>query len=158
MKRLLASAVVVAVLRIASFARAPATQIDGKRVFKNDDVVFHRIDEHTRVGSGHIMASESLYLVEGNDKAVLIDAGTRITDLDTIVASLTKKRVMRVVTHAHPDHTGSAINDSAGLYSVTARTDPYKPGRIGPRSASGSARAGQPAPSPRWTSSPPTRA
>jgi glyoxylase-like metal-dependent hydrolase (beta-lactamase superfamily II) len=115
-KRLLASAVVVAVLRIASFARAPATQIDGKRVFKNDDVVFHRIDEHTRVGSGHIMASESLYLVEGNDKAVLIDAGTRITDLDTIVASLTKKRVMRVVTHAHPDHTGSAINDSPGLY------------------------------------------
>ena len=23
---------------------------------------------------------------------------------------------MRVVTHAHPDHTGSAINDSPGLF------------------------------------------
>jgi hydroxyacylglutathione hydrolase len=41
----------------------------------------------------------------------LIDAGTRITGLDKIVASLTKKPVMLVVTHAHPDHTGSAIND-----------------------------------------------
>ena len=128
---LLASAVVVAVFHVSSSAQAPATQIEGKEVFKND---------------------------EGNDKAVLIDAGTGITDLDKIVASLPKKPVMRVVTHAHPDHTGSAINDSAGLYSVTARTDPYEPRRIRSRPASGSARAGQPAPSPRWTSSPPTRA
>jgi glyoxylase-like metal-dependent hydrolase (beta-lactamase superfamily II) len=63
-----------------------------------------------------MMASESLYLVEGNEKAVLIDAGTRITDLDKIVASLTKKPVMLVVTHAHPDHTGSAINYFPELY------------------------------------------
>mgnify|MGYP001191727078 CR=1 FL=1 len=58
-----------------------------------------------------MMASESLYLVEGNDKAVLIDAGTKIAGLDKIVSSITKKPVMLVVTHAHPDHTGSAIND-----------------------------------------------
>jgi len=116
MKRLLASATVVALLQIASFAQAPAAQIEGKEVFKNEDVVFHQIDEHTWVGTGHMMANESLYLVEGNDKAVLIDAGTRITDLDKIVASLTKKPVMFVVTHAHPDHTGSAINYFPELY------------------------------------------
>ena len=57
-----------------------------------------------------MMANESLYLVEGNEKAVLIDAGTKIMDLDKIVASITKKPVMLVATHAHPDHTGSAIN------------------------------------------------
>jgi len=89
MKTLFASAIVVAGLQIPSFAQAPAPQIEGKEVFKNDDVVFHQIDEHAWVGSGHMMASESLYLVEGNDKAVLIDAGTRITDLDKIAASLT---------------------------------------------------------------------
>ena len=116
MKKLLSPVIVIAVLQIASFAQAPATQIEGKEVFKNDDVVFHQIDEHTWVGSGHMMASESLYLVEGNNKAVLIDAGTRITDLDKIVASLTKKPVMLVVTHAHPDHTGSAINYFPELY------------------------------------------
>ena len=116
MKTLFSSAIIVSALHIASFAQAPATQIEGKEVFKNDDVVFHQIDEHTWVGSGHMMASESLYLVEGNDKAVLIDAGTRITELDKIVASLTKKPVMLVVTHAHPDHTGSAINYFPELY------------------------------------------
>jgi glyoxylase-like metal-dependent hydrolase (beta-lactamase superfamily II) len=111
MKKLLATAICVAVLQIASFAQAPATQIEGKEVLKNDDVVFHQIDGRTWVGTGHMMSNESLYLVEGGDKAVLIDAGTRIADLDKIVASLTKKPVMLVVTHAHPDHTGSAIND-----------------------------------------------
>jgi hypothetical protein len=41
MKRLLSSVSVVAVLQAASFAQAPAPQIEGKEVFKNDDVVFH---------------------------------------------------------------------------------------------------------------------
>lgn len=116
MKRLLVPVVLVALIQAAPFAQAPAVHIEGKEIFKNDDVVFHQIDEHTWVGSGHMMASESLYLVEGNDKAVLIDAGTRITDLDKIVASITRKPVMLVATHAHPDHTGSAINDFPELY------------------------------------------
>jgi len=103
-------------LQFASFAQRGGLQIEGKEVFKNDDVVFHQIDEHTWVGSGHMMASESLYLVEGNDKAVLIDAGTRITDLDKIVASITKKPIMLVATHLHPDHTGSAVNYFPEIY------------------------------------------
>lgn len=126
MTRILLSAIIVAAVHAASFGQAPAAQapaaqapapqprapqIDGKEVFKNDDVVFHQMDEHTWIGSGHMMASESLYLVEGSEKAVLIDAGTRIAGLDKIVASITRKPVMLVATHAHPDHTGSAIND-----------------------------------------------
>jgi hydroxyacylglutathione hydrolase len=110
MKRALLSAVLVGVMHAASFAQSPAPQIDGKEVFRNDDVVFHQIDEHTWVGSGHMMASESLYLVEGSQKAVLIDAGTNIAGLDKIVASITKKPVMLVATHAHPDHTGASID------------------------------------------------
>src|SRR5512136_396961 len=116
MKTLLCCAIIVSILQIAPFAQAPAAQIEGKEVFKNDDVVFHQIDEHTWVGSGHVMARESLYLVEGSDKAVLIDAGTRITDLDTIVASITKKPIMLVATHLHPDHTGAAVNYFLEIY------------------------------------------
>lgn len=110
MRRLLLSAIAVAVLQTASFAQGGAAQIPGKEVARNDDVVFRQIDEHTWVGSGHLMSNESLYLVEGNTRAVLIDAGTRIADLDKIVASITKKPIMLVATHAHPDHTGSAID------------------------------------------------
>jgi glyoxylase-like metal-dependent hydrolase (beta-lactamase superfamily II) len=93
-----------------SFAQEESIQILGKEVFKNEDVIFRQIDEHTWVGTGHEMYNESLYLVEGNDKAVLIDAGTKIADLDKIVASLTTKPILLVATHVHPDHTGSAIN------------------------------------------------
>jgi hydroxyacylglutathione hydrolase len=116
MKKLLLSAIVAVLFQVASIAQMGDMQIDGKEVAKNDDVVFHQIDAHTWVGTGHMMANESLYLVEGNDRAVLIDAGTKIVDLDKIVASITKKPIMLVATHAHPDHTGSAISYFPELY------------------------------------------
>lgn len=93
-----------------------ALNIEGEIVFSNDDVVFHQIDEHTWVGSGHEMWHESLYLIEGNDKSVLIDAGTNIKDLDKIVSSITNKPVILVATHVHPDHTGSSINSFPEIY------------------------------------------
>lgn len=116
MRKLVLSIILFASFQLASLAQMPASQIEGKEVYKGEDVVFRQIDEHTWIGSGHVMASESLYLVEGNDKAVLIDAGTKIVDLDKIVASITKKPVMLVATHVHPDHTGSAIDYFPEIY------------------------------------------
>lgn len=110
MKKLVLSTVVLTLFVLSIRAQMPVVQIGGKVVFKNDDVVFHQIDDHTWVGSGHMMASESLYLVEGSNKALLIDAGTNIKDLDKIVASIAKKPVMLVATHVHPDHTGASID------------------------------------------------
>ncbi|MGD0341818.1 MAG: MBL fold metallo-hydrolase [Bacteroidales bacterium] len=95
---------------------AQQSNLNGKEVFKNDDVVFHQIDEHTWVGTGHMMYNESLYLVEGTDKAILIDAGTNIKDLDKIVAIITKKPIILVATHVHPDHTGSSIDCFPEIY------------------------------------------
>ena len=111
MKRLVTGVVFIAVAQVMSLAQGRGVQIDGKEVAQNDDVVFRQIDEHTWIGTAHVMANESLYLLEGTDRALLIDAGTRIADLDKVVASITKKPVMLVATHAHPDHTGAAIND-----------------------------------------------
>lgn len=106
----------------AVFAQAPSTQIGGKEVYKGEDIVFHEIDSHTWVGTCHIMSNESVYLLEGADKALLIDAGRKIKDLDKIVASITSKPVMLVATHVHPDHTGSAINYFSELYINAADT------------------------------------
>lgn len=89
---------------------------EGKEVFKNSDVVFRQIDEHTWVGTGNLVYNESLYLVEGTDKAVLIDAGTKIKSLDGIVAAITKKPVIMVATHVHGDHTGSSIDRFPEIY------------------------------------------
>jgi len=105
-----------------SFAQAPQSQIGGKEVYKGPDIVFHEIDAHTWVGTAHMMYNESVYLIEGSKKALLIDAGTKIDHLDKIVAGITKKPVMLVATHVHPDHTGSAINDFPEIWINEADT------------------------------------
>ena len=78
----------------------------GKVVYQDDEVVFRQLDEHTWIGNGHLVYNESLYLVEGNDRAILIDAGTVIPGLDKIVAKITTKPVTMMLTHAHGDHAG----------------------------------------------------
>ena len=108
--------------RIALFCQPQTAGIEEKEVLKNEDVIFHQIDEHTWFGTGHLMANESLYLVEGDTKAILIDAGTKIKNLDKLVASITDKPVTLVATHVHPDHTGSAIDYFPEIYINPADT------------------------------------
>lgn len=76
-------------------------------VYKDENVTFRKMDDHTWVGSGNMMSSETMYIVEGKKKAVLIDAGTVIPGLDKIVAQITKKPVTLILTHVHPDHAGA---------------------------------------------------
>ena len=121
MKRLVSIIALLFVAQLTLLAQ-PRFQIDGEEVYKGDDVVFHKIDDHTWVGTGHMMSNESLYLVEGNNKSLLIDAGTNIKDLDKIVGSITKKPVMLVATHVHPDHTGASIDYFPELYINPADT------------------------------------
>ena len=77
-----------------------------KWVLRDQDVVFRQIDEHTWEGNGHLVYNESIYVLEGNDKALVIDAGTQVRNLDKLVAALTDKPVMMAVTHGHGDHVG----------------------------------------------------
>jgi hydroxyacylglutathione hydrolase len=63
-------AIIALFISSSIFAQMRAPKIEGKEVFKNNDVVFHQLDEHTWVGSGHVMATESLYLLEGNDRTL----------------------------------------------------------------------------------------
>lgn len=95
---------------------APDSNYTEKVVYKGPDITFRQIDEHTWEGNGHLLYNESVYIVEGNDKALVIDAGTKIIDLDKIVKSITSKPVTLIATHVHPDHTGYAINYFPELY------------------------------------------
>ena len=88
--------------RIALFCQSQTAGIEEKEVLKNEDVVFRQIDEHTWLGTGNLMANESLYLVEGDTKAILIDAGTKIKDLDKLVASITDKAFASNMSFSSP--------------------------------------------------------
>jgi glyoxylase-like metal-dependent hydrolase (beta-lactamase superfamily II) len=47
-----------------------------------------------------------MYLVIGEERAVLIDGGTGIGRLDRLVDELTEKPVLLLLTHTHNDHIG----------------------------------------------------
>ena len=79
-------------------------------VYRDADIVFRQIDEHTWEGNGHLVYNESVYVVEGEDKALVIDAGTEMPHLREAVATLTDKPLMLALTHGHGDHVGGAIS------------------------------------------------
>lgn len=58
----------------------------------------------------HEFGAGNMYLVTGNERALLIDTGTGLGDLRGIVEELTELPVTVVATHAHPDHIGGMGN------------------------------------------------
>lgn len=50
----------------------------------------------------------SMFLLEGTEKAMLIDCGMGIGDLRGAVEMITDKPLIVVITHGHIDHTGNA--------------------------------------------------
>jgi hydroxyacylglutathione hydrolase len=51
--------------------------------------------------------NDNMYLVEGNEKALLIDTGIGAARLGEFVKTLTSLPVIVVNTHGHPDHAGA---------------------------------------------------
>lgn len=65
------------------------------------------IDDHTHIISEYRHWEEThCYLLEGNDRALLIDTGLGICDISAEVKKLTDKPVTAVATHIHWDHIG----------------------------------------------------
>lgn len=102
----------------AMFMAAPQEEdlYKEKLVYKDENVIFRQIDEHTWHGHGHLVYNESIYIVEGENASLVIDAGTRIPGLAKIVAGITSKPIIFAVTHLHGDHAGSAIQEFPEMY------------------------------------------
>lgn len=65
------------------------------------------------------VARTAMYLVEGTDRAVLIDTGVGVGDLKAVVDGLTDKPVTVLLTHGHVDHAlGAAGFDDVRLSSL----------------------------------------
>lgn len=92
------------------------TNYSEKLVYQGKDVEFRQIDNHTWHGHGNMVYNEAIYVIEGNDKALVIDAGTNIPGLRKIIEGITSKPVILALTHFHPDHSGSAIHEFDELW------------------------------------------
>lgn len=75
------------------------------QVSKNTDLTINQLG----TGLWLIETKEhaSMYLIEGSEKAMLIDTGTPCEDLDKVIQKITQKPVTVVLTHMHGDHTGN---------------------------------------------------
>lgn len=104
MKKVIIGVIILAVLALAGlgiYVYNPTIFLTG------DEVEIHQLDEHTWHGFGHLVYNESVYLIEGETSAILIDAGTNIKGLRKTVEKIVKKPVSLVISHGHTDHIGS---------------------------------------------------
>ena len=81
--------------------------MDAKQKEQKDWFTIDRIDPDTVILSEYRHWEEThCYLLEGNDRCLLIDTGLGICDIHEEVARLTDKPVAAVATHVHWDHIG----------------------------------------------------
>ena len=92
---------------VTSYAQVQDTLDKFETVYKDENVTFRKLGNKTWLGTGNVMSNESLYLFEGEELSLLIDAGTTIPKLDSIVSTITEKPVILALTHVHPDHAGA---------------------------------------------------
>lgn len=91
-------------------ASVVAQQYSEPELFGSRSVTFRKIDDHTFFGTGHMMFNESIYVLVGSERVLLIDCGTVMPHLDQLIRRFAwRKPVTLVATHAHPDHTGLAV-------------------------------------------------
>ena len=62
-------------------------------------------DRITRIEMPYVCA----YLIEGDDKAILLDTGFGYGDLKAFVDTLTTLPYEVILTHGHPDHAGGRL-------------------------------------------------
>lgn len=85
-------------------------------VYQDENVEIRQLDAHTWHGKGHLCYNESIYLIEGETSAILLDAGTKMPGLRKIVEGIVNKPVTLIATHVHPDHTGMAVNEWESIW------------------------------------------
>ncbi len=73
--------------------------------FKNDDLTISKLKDKTWVVE--TADNTTMYILEGSERAMLIDTGTKCTTLDEVVRKITTKPLDVVITHLHPDHAGN---------------------------------------------------
>jgi len=75
------------------------------QVFQNNDLTITKLEEGLWVFN--TSDNTTMYLLEGTEKAMLIDTGTKCEKLDSVVKLITQKPLIVVITHGHGDHDGN---------------------------------------------------
>jgi hydroxyacylglutathione hydrolase len=99
MKKKLLFVVIIAFLSVWKALAQP--------VFKNDDLTISPLPSEDRVWVVETSDKTTMYIIEGSEKTMLIDTGTKCDKLDEVIGQISKKPLYVVLTHAHGDHAGN---------------------------------------------------
>jgi len=97
--------------------------------FTNADLTITKLEDKLWVVE--TTDNTTMYIIEGSEKAMLIDTGTKCEDLGEVVRHITKKPLYVILTHLHGDHAGN-LDPFADIYYHAADTlllsmlKPYK--------------------------------
>ncbi|MFY9152055.1 MAG: MBL fold metallo-hydrolase [Prolixibacteraceae bacterium] len=99
------------------------------QVFKNADLEISQLEDHVWVIE--TTDKTTMYLIEGTEKALLVDTGTNCEKLDEVIREITKKPLQVVITHMHMDHAGNMdffpeVYFHAADTVLMSRINPYK--------------------------------
>jgi glyoxylase-like metal-dependent hydrolase (beta-lactamase superfamily II) len=98
-------------------------------VFKNKDLEISKLEDKLWVVE--TADNTTMYIIEGDKKAMLIDTGTKCEKLNEVVRQITQKPLIVLITHIHGDHSGN-MNQFDEVYFHAADTvllgsySPYK--------------------------------
>ena len=94
-----------------------------------NDIFFRHVKLDKNITRIWGVADEIMYLIEGDEQAVLIDAGIGIGNLREYVEKLTDKPIMLFLTHGHMDHAmGASLFPR--IYMNPADDSLYKENRL----------------------------
>lgn len=79
--------------------------VSAQEVFRNKDLTITKLEKNMWVVE--TTDNTTMYIIEGSKKAMLIDTGTKSEKLDSVVKLVTKKPLIVMITHIHPDHAGN---------------------------------------------------
>lgn len=81
--------------------------INAQQLFSNGELTVSRLADRKNMWVIETSDNCTMYLIEGKRCALLIDTGTKNTNLDQVIRRFTKKPLDVVITHLHPDHAGN---------------------------------------------------
>ena len=75
-------------------------------LFENDKIKAYKIHEHLWM-FWIKDSTNSIFIIEGTDKSLVIDCGVKVKGLSSFIAKLTSKPQVLALTHGHRDHSAS---------------------------------------------------
>lgn len=76
-------------------------------LFEDEEISAYKFHDNLWMFYTKKELTNAIYIIEGNEKALVIDSGSSVKDLPSRISKVTNKPQLLALTHGHSDHSGS---------------------------------------------------